>query len=384
MIAVSADERQAITDLAKSFAANEIAPRIQALDQAEETPLDLLKRMGELGLLGIVVPPEYGGAGLDYGTYVEVVLEIAKADSTIASFVTFPSGLVGGAIRRYGTEEQKQRYLTPLARGEIFGASAVTEPRSGSDVAGLETTYRADEDGYVINGAKAWISNVGIADFVLTFATRDRSLRHAGISAFLIPKDTPGLGWSPYKDKLGFKTMSAGDVSLQDVRVPRSALLGEEGEGFRVAMSAVEQGRLGVATRAVGVTYACLEACKSYAADRVIFDGPISKLQLVQSKITDMVVGAETSRALINQCAAAMQAGERARQLTCMAKMYASDVAQRSANDAVQIHGAYGTSADYPVSRHYRDAKILQIVEGSNDLHRALIAEMELGLRSAG
>ncbi|MGH2725913.1 MAG: acyl-CoA dehydrogenase family protein, partial [Actinomycetota bacterium] len=248
----------------------------------------------------------------------------------------------------------------------------------------METTYRREGDGFVLRGAKAWISNLDICSFVLTFATRDRTLKHKGITAFIVPRDTPGLGLHPYKDKLGFRPLSTGEVVLDDVRLPAEAVLGEEGEGFRVAMTAVERGRLGVAARSVGVAQSCLDDSIAYARGREAFDTTIAHFQLVQSKITDMAVGVETARLLTRACAEALERGERARLLTSMAKMYASDVALRAATDAVQIHGAYGVSPEFRVGRFFRDAKVMQIVEGSNDLHRALIGEMVLGLRSSG
>lgn len=378
------DQRKAILDLAADFAAREIAPRVAAYDRAEQLPRDLLDQMGRLGFFGGVVPEELGGMGLDYVTFVELIEEISKTCQILGTFVSMPSGLVGASIESYGTPEQHDRWLRPLARGEIFGAAGVTEPGSGSDVAGMTTTYRRDGDAFVINGAKAWISNLDIAEFFVTFATSDRSLRHAGVTAFIIPRDTPGVGVQPYKDKLGFRPLSTGDLVLDDVRVGPEALLGREGEGFAVAMTAVERGRLGVAARAVGVTQACLEDTIAYARDREAFGRSIREFQIVQSKVCDMAVGATTSRLLVRQCAERLQEGLRARELTSMAKMYASDVAQRSATDAVQVHGAAGVSPDHRVGRMYRDAKVLQIVEGSNDLHRALIGEMELGLRSNG
>lgn len=377
-------DRDAVVELAREFAANEVAPISVDADREEKTPVELVHRMGELGLLGGVIPEQDGGAGLDFRTYIDMVLEVAAVDQTIAGFMTFPSGLVGGSILQFGTPEQKKRWLDPLARGQIFGAAGVTEPRSGSDVAGMTTTYRADGDEFILNGSKAWISNGGIASFLLTFATRDRDLAHKGITAFIIPTDTPGLTYHPYRNKLGFRALATGDFALDDVRVPASAVLGEEGEGFRVAMSAVERGRLGVSTRATGITLACLRECVGYAQEREVFDHPISEFQLVQSKITDMVLGARTSRSLLYESGDALQQGNRARQLTCMTKLHCTDVAQRSASDAILVHGAYGTAEEYAVSRHYRDAKVLQIVEGSNDLHRALVAEIELGLRGKG
>jgi alkylation response protein AidB-like acyl-CoA dehydrogenase len=340
--------------------------------------------MAALGLFGGVVPIELGGTGLDFVTFVALIEEISKTCQILGTLASMPSGLDGAGVERFGTQEQKDRWLRPLAQGEIFGAAAVTEPGSGSDVAALTTTYRRDGGDFVLNGAKAWISNLDIASFFVTFASFDRSLRHRGITAFIIPRDTPGLILNPYKNKLGFRPLCTGEVVLDNVRVGPEALLGDEGEGFGVAMTAVERGRLGVAARSVGVAQACLEDSVAYARDRIAFGRTIAEFQLVQSKITDMSVGATTARLLSVACAEALGRGERARVLTSMAKMYASDVAARSASDAVLIHGAAGVSPEYRVGRMYRDAKVLQIVEGSNDLHRSLIGEIELGLRRNG
>lgn len=356
---------------------------MQAYDEAEEVPADLLAEMSALGFFGGVVSERWGGLELDFVTFAEMIEEVSKVDHAVATLLSMPSGLVGAGIERFGDDEQRERWLRPLAAGQIFGAAGVTEPGSGSDVAAMQTSYRRDGDDFVINGSKAWISNLKICSFLLTFATSDRSLGRHGVSAFLIPSDTPGLELTPYKNKLGFRPLSTGDVFLTDVRVGPEALLGEEGDGFRVAMTSVERGRLGVAARSVGVAQACLEDSIAYANERIVFDQPISDFQIVQSKITEMAVGVRTGRSLVRECAEALERGDRARMLTSMAKMYASDVAFRSAADAIQIHGAYGISPDYRVGRFMRDAKVLQIVEGSNDLHRALIAEMALGKRAS-
>ena len=377
-------ERRAIVEMAGDFAAREIAPRVAEYDREEVLPTDLLDKMAALGLFGGVIPVELGGTGLDFVTFVALIEEISKTCQILGTLVSMPSGLVGAGVERFGTREQQDRWLRPLAQGEIFGAAAVTEPGSGSDVAALTTTYRRDGDDFVLNGAKAWISNLDIASFFVTFASFDRSLRHRGITAFIIPRDAPGLILNPYKNKLGFRPLCTGEVVLDNVRLGPEALLGDEGDGFSVAMTAVERGRLGVAARSVGVTQACLEDSVAYARDRTAFGRTIAEFQLVQSKITEMSVGATTARLLSMACAEALGRGERARLLTSMAKMYASDVAARSASDAVLIHGAAGVSPEYRVGRMYRDAKVLQIVEGSNDLHRSLIGEIELGLRRNG
>jgi len=385
MIMVRTDSTTAedLLAVADEFAAREIAPRVADYDREEKLPVDLLEKMAEVGFFGGVVPVEQGGLGLDFLTYARLVERISRVCNIMGCLVSMPSGLVGAGLSRYGTPEQQERWLKPLAQGTIFGAAAVTEPGSGSDVAGMRTTYRRDGDGIVLQGSKAWISNLDVASFFVTFATRDRSLGHKGITAFVVPRDTPGLGLHPYQDKLGFRPLSTGELVLDEVRLPADALLGEEGDGFAVAMTAVERGRLGVASRAVGVAQACLDDTVAYATERVVFGHPVSEFQIVQSKITDMEVGVHTARLLVEDAARALQRGERARKLTAMAKMYASDVAFRSAADAFQVHGAYGVSPEYRIGRLYRDAKVLQIVEGSNDLHRAVIGEMAVGLRRA-
>jgi alkylation response protein AidB-like acyl-CoA dehydrogenase len=371
-----------IVEMAGDFARREIAPRVAEYDRQEKLPRDLLDKMAELGFFGGVVPVELGGLGLDHRTFAALVEEVSRVCHIMGTLVSMPSGLVGSGIARFGTDEQKERWLRPLAEGTIFGGSAVTEPQSGSDVAGMQTTYKKDGESYVLNGTKAWISNLDIAEFFLSFATMDRSMRHSGVTAFIIPRNTPGLSLHPYHDKLGFRPICTGEVVFDNLRLGPEALLGEEGHGFEVAMTAVERGRLGVAARSVGLAQACLDEAVSYAKERLAFGHPISEFQIVQSKVTDMDVGVHTARLLVNDAADALERGERARRLTSMAKMYASDVAFRSAADALQIHGAYGVSPEYPIGRLFRDAKVLQIVEGSNDLHRALIGEMALGLRA--
>jgi alkylation response protein AidB-like acyl-CoA dehydrogenase len=381
---VDVAERKALVRMAADFMQREVAPRVAAYDRAESMPRDILDEMGSLGFFGGVIPESLGGLGLDFVTYAELIEEVSKTCQILGTFVSMPSGLVGASIERFGSDEQHERWLRPLARGEIFGGAAVTEPASGSDVAGMTTTYREDGDDFVLNGAKAWISNLDVAEFFVTFATSDRSLRHRGVTAFIVPRGTPGLQLNPYKDKLGFRPICTGEVVFDELRLGPDALLGEEGGGFAVAMTAVERGRLGVAARGVGVAQACLEDSVAYARDREAFGQSIAEFQIVQSKICDMAVGTTTARLLVRHCAEALQEGRRARELTSMAKMYASDIAQRSAADAVQIHGAAGVSPEYRVGRMYRDAKVLQIVEGSNDLHRGLIGEIELGLRGDG
>ena len=368
----------ALLELVRDFGQREVTPRVRDYDRDEAFPDDLLEMLGKLGLCGGTVPEEWGGAGLDHVTFSMVIEELSRADHCLGVLASMPSALVGGGILHYGTPQQKERWLAPLARGEIFGGAGVTEPQSGSDVAGMETTYERDGDDYIIRGAKIWISNLDIASFFVTFATRDRALRHAGVTAFIIPKDTPGVSVHPFKNKLGFRPICTGELVLDEVRVGSEALLGEEGGGFAVAMTAVERGRLAVASRAVGAAQMCLDASILYAQQRHVGGQAIGSYQQIQQKLADMATGIEAARLIVRQCAAALDAGTATRMETSMAKMHASDVFQKVATEAVQIHGAYGVSDEFPVGRAYRDAKVFQIVEGTNEIHRNLIARQLL------
>ena len=375
-------ERDAMLRLVRDFAQREVAPRVREYDDEERLPRDILDAMARLDLYGGMVPERWGGSGLDHALYADVIEEISRVDHCLGVLMSMPSALVGAGLLRYGTDEQRKQWLEPLARGQIFGGAGVTEPQSGSDVAGMETTYVRDGDGFVVNGAKTWISNLDIASFFVTFATRDRSLRHAGITALVIPRDTPGVSVHPFKNKLGFRPICTGELVLDNVRLGPEALLGEEGSGFEVAMTAVEKGRLSVAARAVGGAQLCLDASIRYADERVVGGSPIGSYQQIQKKISDMATEIQAARLLVGHCARTLDSGERGRVETSMAKMFASDVFQRAATEAVQIHGAYGVSDEFPVARAYRDAKVFQIVEGTNEIHRVVIAR-EL-LRSAG
>lgn len=376
------EQQRDLQQLVREFAARRVAPTVAKANAEERFPRELLAEMADLGLFGGLIPPEYGGLGLDHHTYSIVIEEMARVDHIAAVYMSMPSSLVGAGLRQYGTDEQKKRWLLPLAEGRSFAAGAVTEPRSGSDVAGITTTYREQGGSFVINGAKAWISNLDNADFLITFATRDKALGRNGISAFIVPADAPGLALRPYKDKLGFRSISTGDVFLDDVEVPAENLVGAEGDGFRVAMAAVESGRLAVASRAVGQAQAALEDSLAYAKDRVVFGQAVADFQLTKAKFADMATGVVTARLLTHAAARLMDAGDRARPQLSMAKQYASDVLQQVATEAVQIHGAYGTSPEYRVARIYRDAKIFQLVEGANEIHRLLVADFLLGNRS--
>ncbi|MBI3949768.1 MAG: acyl-CoA dehydrogenase family protein [Acidobacteria bacterium] len=377
------EEQLQIKKAVREFALGEIAPHVTTYDEEERFPVEIIKKAAQQGYMGGVVPVEYGGAGLDYTTYTLIIEEISRVCQVVGCALSFPSGLAGSAVLRYGTDEQKRKYLMPLAKGEAFAATGVTEPGSGTDVAAMRTTCRRDGKYYVLNGTKAWISFLDVCDWVLTFATLDRSLKHKSICAFIIDRNTPGMTFKPYKHKLGFRPICTGEVVLEDCRVPVENMIGKEGEGFKVAMCAVENGRLGVAARAVGMAQTCLDEAVKYAQERIVFDQPIGKFQLVQSMITDMVVGIESARYLTYRLAWLKDQGvEHARKEASVAKMVATDVALMAATNAVQIFGAYGCSGEYPVSRYFRDAKVFQIVEGQNQLHKAIIAEYTLGYRT--
>jgi alkylation response protein AidB-like acyl-CoA dehydrogenase len=367
--------------LVRDFGQEVVAPRVREYDAAEELPRDLIERMGELGFYGGTVPHEWGGLGLDHVTFAALLEEMSRYDHCLAVLMSMPSALVGAGLLHFGTDGQRERWLRPLAEGRIFGGAGVTEPRSGSDVAGTETAYTRDGSGFVLTGAKTWISNLDIASFFVTFATHDRSLGRRGISAFIVPADAPGVIRRPFRNKLGFRPLCTGELVFDGVRLGPEALLGTQGDGFRVAMTAVERGRLAVASRAVGLAQACLDDAAAYAKDRVVFGQPIADFQMVQKKLGDIAVDVQAARLLTRECARSLDEGRRARREASMAKLFATDTAQRAATEALQIHGAYGVSDEYRVSRFYRDAKVFQIVEGANDIHRLLISDYVLGRR---
>jgi alkylation response protein AidB-like acyl-CoA dehydrogenase len=376
-------EQANLQRLARDFAAREIAPYVAEYDREERFPIEIVRKAADLGLAGGIVPDTYGGAGLDHVTYAILIEEISRVCHIIGVALTMASGLVGNSILTFGSEEQKQEYLAPLARGERLGAAGVTEARSGTDVSDMTTSCRRDGGDYVINGAKMWISFLDVAEWFLTFAHLgvDEKTGRKQICAFVVDADLPGVQVQAVENKFGFRPLKTGELVLEDVRVPASALVGEEGRGFAVAMNAVESGRLGVATRAVGLAQGAVDSMVGYAGERVVFKRRIAEFQMVQKLIADSTTGTTAARLLVRLLAERKDRGERAREAASMAKMYASDVALEAATNAFQVHGAYGVSDEYPVGRYLRDAKVFQIVEGNNDLHRALIAEAQTGIR---
>jgi alkylation response protein AidB-like acyl-CoA dehydrogenase len=367
---------------ARAFAEREIAPLVRDYDREERFPAEIMRQVGELGWIGAPIDRAYGGQELDWLSFAMLIEEVSRVCHVVGLILSMPSGLVGGGILRYGTDLQKREFVEPLLSGESFAGAGVTEPGSGTDVAQMATRCRREGDEYVISGAKAWISMLEQADWFLTFASIDPGSGRGGICAFIVDADAPGLSRAPYKNKLGFRPISTGDLILDEVRVPADRLVGGEGDGYKVAMAAVETGRLSVAARAVGLAQASLDASTAYAAEREVFSTEIGRFQMVQSMITDMVVGVESSRALTHELALAKDRGvARPRRAASLAKMHASDTAMTAATHAVQIHGAFGVSEEFPVARYFRDAKVFQIVEGNNQLHRGMIAEYAIGYR---
>ncbi len=378
------EEQRSILDTARAFVTKEVAPRIEEFEREEYYSKDLAKKMGALGLVGGTIPEEYGGLGLDYITLALLLEELATVDVMTAVIAGWPSCSLGRPIFVYGTEEQKQKYLKPLCQGEIFGATGVTEPHSGTDIVRrMETTARRDGDHYVLNGTKIWISNARNADFFLTYATIDKSKGMYGICSFIVDRHLEGITVTPIKNKTGARSQDTAQVFFDSVRVPAANMLLTEGQGYKALMCGTEIGRLACATRANGQIQACLDAAVAYAKERTVFGQPIGKYQLIQAKIADMRVSLDASRLLTQRLAALLDQGvERCQEEASIAKLFATNSLMKAAEDAYQIHGAYGVAEEYRVGRFFRDAKVMQIYDGANEMHQQIIGEWELGYRT--
>lgn len=373
-------EQQRIQALVRHFAEQEVAPVAREADEKGLFPTHLIKRMGELGLLAGPVEPEYGGSGMDYVSYALVCEELGRVDSSVRGFLTVHISLVSLCIRDWGTEEQKRHYLPRLATGEIIGCYALTEPNAGSDAASLETTATEEDDHYILNGEKIWITNGPSAHLAIVFASRDRSARHRGICAFLVDTSTPGFLREAMPGKeLGHRASEHAHITLKECRVLKSALLGEPGEGFKVAMSALDRGRLGVAAGALGVAQACLDACIAFTRQRRQFGQRIADFQMIQATLADMAADVEAARMLVYRAAWVKDQGLPATRATSIAKLFATEAAMKAASEAVLMHGNRGYSNEYPVERYYRDIKGLQIYEGTSHIQRIIIARELVG-----
>jgi len=368
------EEQIMIKETARRFAEEELAPTVAERDEKEEFPEEAVKKLGELGFMGMMVPTNYGGAGLDTISYVLAVEEIAKVDASTAVIMSVNNSLVCYELNEWGTEEQKQKYLVPLASGRMLGAFALSEPEAGSDASNQRTTAVLDGDSYVLNGTKNFTTNGLHADVVVVFASTDRSKGSHGISAFIVEKGTPGFSVAKKERKLGIRSSDTVSLSFEDCRVPVGNRLGEEGIGFKIAMKTLDGGRIGIAAQALGIAQASLEASVRYSKQRKAFGQYLSEFQAIQFKLADMVTNIEAARLLTLEAAAKKDADERYTEIAAMAKLYASKVAVECALEAVQIYGGYGYIKEYPVERFLRDSKITEIYEGTSEIQRIVIA----------
>ncbi len=377
------DEQLQTREMVRKFAQKEIAPHVLDYNREGRFPLEIVAKMKDMGLIGGVIPTEYGGAGIDHVSWVITIEEVARVCSSLAVVVGGPSSLIGQGILKYGTEQQKQKYLATMARGETMGAAGITEPNTGTDVANIQTTAVRKGDEYILNGSKMFITNADMCDWAIVFASMDRTLKHKGLSAFIVERGMPGFSSRSIEGKLAWQPLNLGELVFEDCRVPRENLVGEEMKGFKIAMSCLDMGRIFVAARALGLTQACLDASVKYAQERSVFGQPIASYQLIQKMIADMSVGAEVGRLLLYQVARLRDKGiQRTSKYSSMAKLFNTEVAIKSATDAVQLHGAYGFTTEYHVERYFREAKGLQIVEGTTQIHTILQAAYALGVRS--
>jgi alkylation response protein AidB-like acyl-CoA dehydrogenase len=383
------EEHRMIRDMARDFAQNEIAPVAGHFDETGEFPYETIMKMGAQGLMGIEVPEEYGGAGMDTLAYVLALEEICKADASHGTIMSVNNSLFCYGILRFGSEEQKKKFMLPVASGKEVGAYALTEPQSGSDAGNMRVTAVRSDDGshYVIDGTKSWITSGPVARYILLFVQTDPDAkpRHRGVTALLIDADEPGYSRGKKEPKLGIRASATCEIHFENYRCPAAHRLGEDGEGFKIAMAVLDAGRIGIAAQAVGVAQAAYEASVTYARERTAFGQPIGQFQMIQQKIADMKTRIEASRLLVHQAALAKtrskKTGERYTLEASMAKLFASETATWVANQAVQIHAGMGYSKELPVERYYRDAKITEIYEGTSEVQRMVIARLETGLR---
>lgn len=379
------EEHRMIQQAARDFAQNEIAPIAAEFDESGSFPLETIKKMGAMGFMGIEVSEEYGGAGMDSLAYALALEEICKADAAHGTIMSVNNSLFCYALERFGTEEQKQKYLVPVASGQAIGAYSLTEPMSGSDAATMRSRAEKKDDHYLLNGRKAWVTNAPAADFVMVFTMTDPEQGHRGISAFLVDTELPGFSLGKPEPKLGIRASATSEILLENMELPLDSRLGQEGEGFKIAMSVLDAGRIGIAAQALGIAEAAYEASLEYARQREAFGQRIGEFQGIAFKLADMKTRIEASRLLMVQAALAKEAckgtDKRYSLEASMAKLYASETANFCAHQAVQIHGGMGYSKELPVERYFRDAKITEIYEGTSEIQRLVISRLELDLR---
>ena len=367
-------EQQMIREAVRDYVQAEIAPHAAQWDREHTFPRLALKGLAELGVLGMVVPEEWGGAGLDYLSLVLALEEIAAGDGATSTIVSVQNSLACGITQKYGTPEQKETYLKPLARGEMIGCFCLTEPHVGSDAAAIKTTAVRDGDGWVLNGVKQFITSGKEGDIAIVFAVTDKNAGKKGISCFLVPTATPGYTVARLEDKMGQHASDTAQIFFENCRVPADHLLGQEGEGYKIALSNLEAGRIGIAAQSVGMARAALEAALKYAKEREAFGKPIIEHQAVAFRLSDMATQIEVARQMVWHAATLKDAGEPCLKEASMAKLFASEMAEKVCSDAIQIHGGYGYVNDFPVERIYRDVRVTQIYEGASDIQRLVIA----------
>ncbi len=368
------EEQQAIKDTARDFAQNEIASTSVERDIKAEFPYEIIKKLGDFGFMGMMVPPEWGGAGFDTISYVLAMEEISKVDASVGVIMSVNNSLVCFGIEKWGTEEQKERFLKPLASGQKLGCFCLSEPEAGSDATHQRTEAVKDGDYYILNGIKNWITNGTTADVYFVQAMTDKSKGYKGISTFLIDKGTPGIELGVKEDKLGIRSSDTCSIGLNNVRVYKSQMLGEEGLGFKIAMETLNGGRIGIASQALGIAQASLEAAVKYAKERKAFDAPIANLQAIQFKLSDMATNVDAARQLTFLSAWKKDEKLPYHKEAAMAKLYASKAAVQNALEAIQIHGGYGYVREYLVERYLRDAKITEIYEGTSEIQKVIIS----------
>jgi alkylation response protein AidB-like acyl-CoA dehydrogenase len=375
------EDQKTFQEYARAFLDKQVVPYRAEWDRAESVDTAIIPKLGEMGFLGLTIPEEYGGIGGDYVTYCVAMEELGRADSAVRGIVSVSNGLVGKSLLAYGTEDQKRQWLTRIATGESLGCFGLTEPDTGSDAASLKTRATRDGDDYVLDGQKMFITNGTWADVCLVFA-RTGGPGPKGVSAFLVPTDSPGFEAREIKGKLGLRGQATAEIFLGEVRVPASARLGAEGEGFRVAMSALDKGRVSVGAGCVGIVQSCLEAVVGYATQRHQFGRPIASFQLVQDMIADISVDADAARLLVWRAADLIDRGEPYGVAASKAKYFASEAAVRAANSAIQVFGGYGYVDEYPVQKFLRDARVMTLYEGTSQIQKLLIGRAETGVNA--
>ncbi len=376
------DEQRLVRETARAFTDNEIVERARENDRNEHFDLELVEKIAGQGYLGAIVPREYGGAGLDYLTYGLIVEEIGRGDSAMRTVVSVQTSLVCSALVRWGTEEQKQHYLPKLCSGEWLGCFGLTEPDTGSDAANQRTRAKKTDSGWVINGAKMFISMGNYSRLALVFAQTDPDLAHRGLACFLVDTDQPGYQPSPIHHKLGLRGSDTAEISLSDVEVPDDAILGEIGDGFKVAMSSLDSGRYSVAAGCVGICQGCLDASIRYSKERQQFGRSIASFQLVQEMLADMALETDAGRMLVWRAGFLKDTGQPNTTETSVAKLYATEAAVKCANAAIQVHGGSGYVDDYPVERYLRDARVTTLYEGTSQIQKLIIGRALTGINA--